>query len=176
MVERLGLKKLKHPTPYKVSWLQKGHQPLVDEQCEVEFHIDKYKDKVTCDITSMDVCHILLCRPWQYDRKVNHDGENNCYMFVKDGIKHMLIPMKEEDIAETSGTKALLIGGKEFLQYIEDNEDMLQEFSDIMVDDLQYKLTPKWIISHHIDFILGASLPNKGAYRMSPKDNEEIRK
>lgn len=25
MVEKLGLKWLKHPTPYKVSWLQKGH-------------------------------------------------------------------------------------------------------------------------------------------------------
>eukprot|EP00253_Pinus_taeda_P002743 PITA_02743 len=25
MVENLGLKQLKHPTPYKVSWLQKGH-------------------------------------------------------------------------------------------------------------------------------------------------------
>eukprot|EP00253_Pinus_taeda_P029108 PITA_29108 len=31
MVEKLGLKTLKHPTPYKVSWLQKGHQLLVDE-------------------------------------------------------------------------------------------------------------------------------------------------
>lgn len=31
MVEKLGLKRLKHPTPYKVSWLQKGHQLLVDE-------------------------------------------------------------------------------------------------------------------------------------------------
>ena len=25
MVEKLGLKRMKHPTPYKVSWLQKGH-------------------------------------------------------------------------------------------------------------------------------------------------------
>jgi len=41
MVEKLGLKRLKHPTPYKVSWLQKGHQLLVDEQCEVEFCIGK---------------------------------------------------------------------------------------------------------------------------------------
>eukprot|EP00253_Pinus_taeda_P021316 PITA_21316 len=31
MVEKLGLKRLKHPTPYKVSSLQKGHQLLVDE-------------------------------------------------------------------------------------------------------------------------------------------------
>jgi predicted aspartyl protease len=28
MVEKLNLKKVKHPTPYKVSWLHKGHQLL----------------------------------------------------------------------------------------------------------------------------------------------------
>eukprot|EP00253_Pinus_taeda_P013925 PITA_13925 len=64
MVEKLGLKRLKHPTPYKVSWLQKGHQLLVDEQCEVEFRIGKYHDTVVCDVMPMDVCHILLGRPW----------------------------------------------------------------------------------------------------------------
>eukprot|EP00253_Pinus_taeda_P035377 PITA_35377 len=54
MVEKLGLKWLNHPTPYKVSWLQKGHQLLVDEQCEVEFHIGRYKDTIICDIMPMD--------------------------------------------------------------------------------------------------------------------------
>ena len=37
MVEKLGFKRMKHPTPYKVSQLQKGHQLLVNEQCNVEF-------------------------------------------------------------------------------------------------------------------------------------------
>ena len=31
MVEMSGLKRMKHPTPYKVSWLQKGHRLLVNE-------------------------------------------------------------------------------------------------------------------------------------------------
>lgn len=31
MVEKLGLKRLKYPTPYNMSWLEKGHQLLVDE-------------------------------------------------------------------------------------------------------------------------------------------------
>ena len=53
---------------------------------------------------------------------------------------------------------------------------MLQEFSDIVVDDLPDELPPKRSISHHIEFIPGASLPNKAAYRMSPKENKEIRK
>lgn len=55
-------------------------------------------------------------------------------------------------------------------------QELLEEFKDIVVDNLPDKLPPKQSISHHIDFIPGASLPNKAAYRMSPKDNEEIRK
>lgn len=112
IVEKLGLKNLKHPTPYKVSWLQKGHQLLVDEQCEVEFQIGRYKDKIICDVMPMDVCHILLGRPWQFDRSAVHDGKTNFYKFVKDGIKHTLVPIKEESAAETSGVKALLMAGK----------------------------------------------------------------
>eukprot|EP00253_Pinus_taeda_P016710 PITA_16710 len=200
MVEKLGLKRLKHPTPYKVSWLQKGHQLLVDEQCEVEFHIGKYHNTVVCDIMPMDVCHILLGRPGQYDRKVTHDGKTNCYKFTKDGVKHTLVPIKEEDSAESSGTKALLMGGKQFIKQVEENEinfavvrrmkpvllnlekselpkevqEMLEEFQDIAADELPNKLPPKRSISHYIDFIPGASLPNKVAYRMSPKENEEV--
>ena len=31
IIEKLGWKRMKHPTPYKVSWLQKGHRLLVNE-------------------------------------------------------------------------------------------------------------------------------------------------
>jgi hypothetical protein len=83
MVEKLDLKKTTHYVPYKVSWLQKGHQLIVNEQCEVEFQIGRYKDKVFCDVMPMDVCHILLGRPWEYDRKEIHDGRNNTYTLRK---------------------------------------------------------------------------------------------
>jgi hypothetical protein len=85
MVDKLELKRMPHPTPYKVSWLQKDHQVLVNEQCKVEFHIGGYKDQVLCDIMPMDVFHVLLGRPWQYDRNVSYDGRNNTYTFEKDG-------------------------------------------------------------------------------------------
>jgi len=66
MVEKLGLTRKTHPAPYKVSWLQKGHQVIVTEQCNVEMQIGTYRDVILCDIMPMDVCHVLLGRPWQF--------------------------------------------------------------------------------------------------------------
>jgi len=53
---------------------------------------------------------------------------------------------------------------------------MLDDYCDIIVDDLPDELPPVRKISHQIDFIPGSNLPNKAAYRMTPKENEEIRK
>ena len=69
MVEKLSLKRTKHHVPYKVSWLHKGHQILVSEKCVVDFQIGPYKDKILCDVIPMDVFHILLGRPWKFDKK-----------------------------------------------------------------------------------------------------------
>ena len=65
MVDKLKLKKIVHSEPYRVAWMQKGHQVCVSEQCRVKFQIGSYQDEVRCDIIDMDVCHVLLGRPWQ---------------------------------------------------------------------------------------------------------------
>jgi hypothetical protein len=64
MVEKLELETTAHPKPYKFSWLQKGHQVMVTKQCLLEFKIGGYRDGILCDVIPMDVCHILLGRPW----------------------------------------------------------------------------------------------------------------
>jgi len=131
----------------------------VSEQSEVEFKIGSYKDKITCDTMPMDVCHILLGRPRQFERKVVHDGRSNCYKFEKDGTNHTLFPLQEGGAAEQGSPKALLLNGKEFLQQFEEEnmsfvvvckpivvlmntniadlplevQEILHEFSDIVV-------------------------------------------
>jgi hypothetical protein len=63
-VEKLELDMTAHPMSYKVSWLHKGHQVTVTKQCLVEFKIGGYRDEILCDVIHMDVCHVLLGRPW----------------------------------------------------------------------------------------------------------------
>ena len=55
MVEKLELEIVAHLSPYKVLWLQKGHQVTVTKQCLVEFKIGGYRDDILCDVIPMDV-------------------------------------------------------------------------------------------------------------------------
>jgi hypothetical protein len=64
MVEKLELEMTDHPSPYRILWLQKGHQVTFTKQFLVEFKIGGYNDKTLCDVIPMDVCHLLLGRPW----------------------------------------------------------------------------------------------------------------
>ena len=57
----------------------------VTKQVVVPFSIGKYVDEVLCDVVPMQASHILLGRPWQYDRKAIYDGVKNKYTIVKDG-------------------------------------------------------------------------------------------
>ena len=66
----------------------------------MEFQIGTYKDVVLCDIMPMDVCHILLGSPWQYDRKVVHDGRKNTYSLENDGKIHTLSSLEDEAVQE----------------------------------------------------------------------------
>ncbi|KAI5316851.1 hypothetical protein L3X38_036558 [Prunus dulcis] len=54
----------------------KGTEVSVAKRALVPFSIgNNYKDKVWCDVVSMDAGHILLGRPWEFDKAVVHDVE-----------------------------------------------------------------------------------------------------
>jgi hypothetical protein len=54
-------------------------------------------------------------------------------------------------------------------------QELLDEFVDIVVDELPHTLPPIRSIIHHIDLILGESFPNKETYRLTPHENEEFK-
>ena len=53
---------------------------------------------------------------------------------------------------------------------------LLQLFAHVFPDEIPAGLPPKRYIQHHIDFVPGAVLPSKPAYRMNSKDTKEIQR
>ena len=52
----------------------------------------------------MDACHLLLGRPWKYDRKVIHDGGKDIYTFWKDEGKIANMLSEKEPVTEMKVT------------------------------------------------------------------------
>jgi hypothetical protein len=150
----------------------------------------------------MDVFHILLGRPWNFDRKLIHDGRKNTYTLEKNGRTHMLLPIEDKEKKREGSSSILLMIGKELLNEIKKEKEMqfvvvrnprviltntyveyfpveiqelLENFAGIVVDELPHSLPPIRSISHHIDLIPGAILPNKESYRLTPRENEEVK-
>ena len=53
-------------------------------------------------------------------------------------------------------------------------EEFLKKYKDIVSDVSPTTLPPRRVISHQIDFVLGASLPNKVAYKLTLDQNLEV--
>ena len=100
LVEKLSLPTFKHPKPYKLQWLNDCGEIKVNKQVLVALSIGRYKDQVVCDVVPMQATHILLGRPWQYDRKVTHDGYRNRYSFVIDNRTITLVPLAMREVCE----------------------------------------------------------------------------
>uniref|UniRef100_A0A2N9HL76 RNA-directed DNA polymerase n=1 Tax=Fagus sylvatica TaxID=28930 RepID=A0A2N9HL76_FAGSY len=272
LVEKLNLPTLKHSRPYKLQWLNDCGEVRVDRQVLVTFSIGKYLDEVLCDVVPMHAGHILLGRPWQYDRRVTHDGFKNMYSFVKGGKTIKLAPLtpsqvyedqlklksevahkrkcenesdqkrksekeieqkrkieseneqkrksekeieqkrksesenekKERESAERKGkTKVgfyarvsevkraffadrpmiLLVYKESYLNLDETNKSLpslavslLQEFEDVFPEEMPNELPPIRGIEHQIDFVPGAAIPNRPAYRSNPEETKELQR
>jgi hypothetical protein len=127
----------------------------------------------------------------------------NTYTLEKNGRTHMLLPIMDKEVKPEVRNTVLLMSRKELLIEVKKKEDpqfivvrkpkifltstrvddlpveiqeLLEEFADIIVDELPHLLPPIKSVSHHIDLILGASFPNKAAYRLTSQENEEVKR
>ena len=247
MVEKLGLPMVKHPRPYKLQWLNDSGEIRVNKQVLVAFRIDKYEDEVLCDVVPMQAGHLLLGRPWQFDRQVKHDGFTNKYSFVLNQRSITLVPLtpqqvyedqvrlqKESDQKKESEQKKKSENQREAEKNEREKENqssalerkserkqknfyakvseikramfsnqlmivllykeallntneldlalpisivsLLQEYEDVFPEETPHGLPPIRGIEHQIDFIPGASIPNRPAYRSNPEETKELQR
>ncbi|XP_071901292.1 uncharacterized protein [Coffea arabica] len=225
MVDHLSLPTLRHPSPYRLQWLNESGDIKVTKQVVVPFRIGKYEDEVLCDIVPMQASHILLGRPWQYDKKTTHDGFTNKYS-LHHNKKMTLVPLTPQQVCEdqlrlqqeherelakksndskaiikapaaristpsTSGRldkrpsllaknrevrklllskqvvyvlyckEVILLSHEALTDLSPDISSLLQEFENVFPDEIPSGLPPLRGIEHQIDFVPGASLPNR---------------
>jgi len=99
LVEKLGIPTIPHPKPYSLKWLNDGSDIKSTKQALISFLIGKkYRDNVLYDVVPMSACHILLGRPWQFDRPVIHDGFKNTYALIIDKGKIVLNPLPPNQV------------------------------------------------------------------------------
>ncbi|XP_071924849.1 uncharacterized protein [Coffea arabica] len=98
--EMLGLQVIRHPRPYRLQWLNNEGEIRVFRQVKVPFRIGKYEDEITCDVVPMQASHLILGRPWQYDRDVEFKGRANKYVFTHCNRKVTLVPFTQKQVYE----------------------------------------------------------------------------
>ncbi|GAU47032.1 hypothetical protein TSUD_239890 [Trifolium subterraneum] len=87
-----------HENPYSLGWVNKGSQVRVTMSCKVPISIGKhYREEILCDVLDMDVCHILLGRPWQFDNDITYRGRDNVMLFTRGTHKIAMAPVLQFD-------------------------------------------------------------------------------
>ncbi|XP_057532797.1 uncharacterized protein LOC130810672 [Amaranthus tricolor] len=199
LVEELHLKTKAHPNPYKMKWLDTKASGSVKHQCPVVLTLGTYEDEVLCDVLEMDACHLLLGRPWQYDKRAIHNGYDNTYTIRHNGKRKEFLPLpphravppkpskehvqlmnRKECEREVQGTEELyLLVTKEVQDPTPipaEMAELLEQYKDVFPTELPPGLPPFRGVEHQIDLLPGASLPNKPAYRTNPKEAQELQR
>jgi len=73
-----------------LQWLNEDGDLNVDKQVKVSLSVGNYKDNVLCDAIPMEAYHILLGRPWQFDKITSTHKEK----------KFVLYPLTHSQVVE----------------------------------------------------------------------------
>ncbi|PKU66848.1 putative mitochondrial protein [Dendrobium catenatum] len=196
MVEKLQLPTTEHPRPYALSWIRKDAEVQVDKRCQVDFSIGQFRDRVQCDVVPMDACHLLLGRPWQFDKGTIHNGTSNTYSFNHN--KHQIVLLPSPIVEEVDNSVTALFNRTLFAQelkvaqhglfvmLVEENpqqetipeiiQPLLQQFEDMFSSEFPSGLPPMRDVQHHMELIPGSVLPNRPAYRLRPDEHRELQR
>nr|KYP40889.1 Transposon Ty3-I Gag-Pol polyprotein [Cajanus cajan] len=171
LIEKLDLTPIPHPKPYQLHWLNEDGDIIVDKQMKVKFSIGNYED------------HVKKKKKVEKKKEKKHKSlkkKKEEKPLPLEGIQQEEI-LKQTLLVEKSSYILLcrsmlrchnLNLGPSSLPI--EVSQLLKEFDDVFPSEGPKGLPPFRDIEHQIDFVPGASLPNRLAYRTNPQETKEI--
>jgi len=96
LVDKLALTIVPHTKSYKLQCIKDYEGIVVKNQVSIPISMGNYNGNVLCDVVPMEVGHILLGRPWKFDKHAIHDGLTNKISFHHKGKKLTLSPLSPQ--------------------------------------------------------------------------------
>ncbi|RDX95491.1 hypothetical protein CR513_21985, partial [Mucuna pruriens] len=115
---------------------------------------------------------LVYLRP--YKLKVTHDGATNIFAFVHMEQKVTLKPLSPRKPLYLLPTYICFHISFPLIVLPTRFREMLESFKDLFPKDIPKGFPSIRGIEHHIDFTLGATLPNMATYKVNPEENKEI--
>jgi hypothetical protein len=75
IVKRLKLPMMPQPQPYTIEWLSWGRDICVSKQCCMSYNIKPFKDEVLCDVSPLEVCDVILGKPYMWKRHAIYESQ-----------------------------------------------------------------------------------------------------
>ncbi|GKV11625.1 hypothetical protein SLEP1_g22866 [Rubroshorea leprosula] len=169
LVEKLNLPMMKHPRPYKLQWL--------NDCGEIKVYEDQLRVKKESELEGMKNKEKTAEKDSKKREKIE-SVENK-------QRKSVSVYAKESDVKAAFFAKqpmfVLLYKDAYFTNELNDSlpsvvKSLLQDFKDVFPDDVPNGLPPIRGIKHPIDFIPGATIPNRPAYRSNPNETKELQR
>ena len=134
----------------------------VNKQCLISFTLGSYADNILFNVLDMDACHLLLGRPWQYDRKTKHNGYTNTYTLNHNGKRKELIPLPPHQAIPPKPTKTptLLITRRECDREIRGRRELYLLFTKEVSKAAPIPPRLKQLIDQYLD-VFPTELPAK---------------
>jgi len=126
MVEKFDLQVIPNPKPYKLQWINEDEELTVDKRVKVSLFVGNYKDEILCDVVSMEAYHILLGRPWQFDKKIIPNGLTNEITFTHREKKFVFYPLTPSQVVKDQ-VQMKQKGENEKKKKIENQEKVLRD-------------------------------------------------
>jgi hypothetical protein len=90
VVKWIALSTTLHLHPYTIGWLYQGRDLCIIQRCRLSYGINPFKDEVMCDVSPLEVCNVVLGKPYLWTHHVVYEFRPLSVIITLNGKLYMI--------------------------------------------------------------------------------------